>query len=104
MNGWIELHLGVGVLHLGVGVLHLRRTVYHGGDGGSDHRGEPEHILLVLPVSAVTHHGGDEIGAERAGGVDGAAVDGDQVQVGHQHGHGDRKDAQCTAALQRNIQ
>jgi hypothetical protein len=24
--------------------------------------------------------------------------------VGHQHGHGDRKDAECTAALQRNIQ
>lgn len=80
---------------------HLRHTVYQGGDGGSDHRSEPEHVLLVLPVPAVAHHGGDEVGAERARGVDGAAVDGDQVQVGHQHGHGDREDAQCTTALIR---
>ena len=45
-------------------------TVYEGGEGGSDHRREPEHVLLVLPVAAVANHRGDQKRTERAGGVD----------------------------------
>jgi len=55
--------------------------------------------VLVLVVAGQAGHGGDEVSAEGARGVDGAAVDGHQEQVGHQHRHGDGEHAERASSF-----
>lgn len=74
-------------------------TVDEGGASSSEHRAEPEHVLLPVVLAAHAVHGGHEVGAEGASGVDGAAVDGHQEQVRHHHRHGDGEHAQRTSSF-----